>query len=202
LCLDPATEAAKGLSNKALRSLGIDAGELPPEEREHRENRRLKLVAEFIPIRAGEHLPSAIPGIAKEPDLARSVVPIPWAALAIIGEKIARGCEYKKNRRRFVEPPYGIRVRVSQPDVVESQFLSHRKVIDFGPGCQVLRIFASEDVNVVQYRIQIWGELCLYVHLDYEDYLQSEFDSKKRPLVGLSHVDFKLMRIPPYLREF
>lgn len=202
LCLDPATDAAKGLSKKAFRSLGIDAGELSPKEREHRENRRLKLVAEFIPRRADERLPGAIPGIAKELDLAGSVVPIPWAALAIIGEKIARGCEYKVNGKRFVEPPYGIRVRVSQPDVVESQFLSQRKVIDFGPGCQVLRIFATEDVKVVQYRIQIWGELCLYVHLDHEDYLQSEFDSKRKPLDGLSPNDYKGMRVPSYLREF
>lgn len=74
LCLDPETEAAKGLSEKAFRSLGINAGELAPKEREHRENRRLKLAAEFIPIRAGEHLPGAIPGIAEEHGSARSVV--------------------------------------------------------------------------------------------------------------------------------
>lgn len=159
-------------------------------------------MAEFIPIRSGEHLPGAIPGIGKEQDSARSVVPIPWAALAIIGEKIARGCEYKVNGKRFVKPPYGVRVRVSQPDVVEPQFLSHRRVIDFGPGCQILRIFATEDVNIVQYRIQIWGELCLYVHLDYEDYFQSEFDLKKKPLDGLHRGDCKAMLIPPYLREF
>lgn len=202
LCLDPETEAAKGLSEKAFRSLGINTGELAPEERQHRENRRLKLVAEFIPMRAGEHLPGAIPGIAEEPAAGRSVLPIPWAALAIIGEKIARGCEYKINGRRFVEPPYGTRVRVSRPDIVEWQFASHSTAIDFGPGCQILRIIDTEDKNIVQYRIQIWGELCLYVHLDHEDYLQSEFDRKKKPLEGLSPDDYKGMRIPPYLREF
>ena len=202
LCLDPETEAAKGLSEKAFRSLGINAEELAPKEREHREKRRLKLVSEFIPISAGEHLPGAIPGIAEEQGLAKLVVPVPWAALAIIAEKIARGCEYKINRKRFVEPPYGIRVRVSRPDVVEAQFVSHRTAIDFGPGCQILRIFDTEDKNVVQYRIQIWGELCLYVHLDHEDYFQSEFDPKKKPLDGLSPDDCKGMRIPPYLRDF
>jgi hypothetical protein len=119
-----------------------------------------------------------------------------------MGEKIARGCEYKRNGKRFVEPPYGVRVCVSQPDVVESQFLSRGTAIDFGPGCQILRISDAEDKNVVQYRIQIWGELCLYVHLDHEDYFQSEFDPKKKPLDGLSPDDYKGMRIPPYLREF
>lgn len=48
--------------------------------------------------------------------------------------------------------------------------------------------------NVVQYRIQIWGELCLYVHLDQEHYFQSEFDPKKKPLDGLSPDDYKGMR--------
>jgi len=202
LCLDHETEAAKGLSDKAFRSLGIDAGELPSKEREHRENRRSKLVAEFIPISAGEHLPGAIPGIAEETYSARLVVPIPWAALAIMGEKIARGCEYKINGKRFVEAPYGVRVRVSKADLVEPQFLSHRSVLDFGPGCQIFRIFATEDVNIVQYRIEIWGELCLYVHLDYEDHFQSDFDLKKKPLDGLSADEYRGMRISPYLREF
>ena len=202
LCLDPETEAAKGLSEKAFRSLGINAGEVAPNEREHRENRRLKLAAEFIPIAAGEHLPGAIPGIDEEQGSAKSVVPIPWAALAIIAEKIARGCEYKINGKKLIEPPYGIRVRVSQSDVVEPQLLLNSTAIDFGPGCQVLRIFDTEDKNVVQYRIQIWGELCLYVHLDHENYFQSEFDPKKKPLDGLSPDDYKGMRIPHYLREF
>jgi hypothetical protein len=144
LCLDPKSEAAKGIPEKALRSLGIDVGELAPEEREHREKRRLKLNAEFIPVAAGEQLPGAIPGLAQEPSTAGSAVPIPRAALAIIAEKIARGCEYKIKRKKFVEPPYAVRTRVSKPDIVESQFLSGGAVIDFGPGCQVIRIFDTE----------------------------------------------------------
>ena len=201
LCLDPKSEAAKGLSQKALRSLGIDAGELAPKEREHRENRRLKLKAEFIPASAGEQMPGAIPGLAEKPGPAEHVVPIPWAGLSIIAEKIARGCEYKIRGEKFVEPPHAVRTRVSKPDIVEPQFLSHRTIIDFGPGCQVIRIFATEDENVVQYRIQIWDTLCFYVHFDHEDYFRSEFDSKRKPLEGISLENRKGMRIPPYLRE-
>jgi hypothetical protein len=201
LCLDPKSEAAKGLSEKALRSLGIDAGELAPKEREHRENRRFKLKAEFIPAPAGAEMPGAIPGLAEKPGPVEYVVPIPWAGLSIIAEKIARGCEYKIAGEKFVEPPYAVRTRVSKPDIVEPQFLSRRTIIDFGPGCQVIRIFATEDENVVQYRIQIWDTLCFYVHLDHEDYFRSEFDSKRKPLEGISLEDRKGMRIPPYLRE-
>jgi hypothetical protein len=136
LCLDPKSEATKGVSEKALRSLGIDAGELAPKEREHRENRRFKLKAEFIPVTAVGRMPGAIPGFAQKPGAAEYVVPIPWAGLSIIAEKIARGCEYKLKGKKFVEPPYAVRTCVSEPDIVGPQFLSHRRVIDFGPGCQ------------------------------------------------------------------
>jgi hypothetical protein len=202
LCLDPKSEAAMGVSEKALRSLGIDAGELAPEEREHRENRRLKLKAEFIPVIAGEQMPGAIPGLAQKPGPGEYVVPIPWAGLSIIAEKIARGCEYKLKGKKFVESPYAVRTCVSEPDIVGPQFLSHRRVIDFGPGCQVIRIFATEDENIVRYRILIWGELCFHVLLDHEDYFRTEFDPKMKPVEGISPEDHKGMRIPPYLREF
>jgi hypothetical protein len=202
LCLDPNSDAAKGVAEKALRSLGIDAGELVPKEREHRENRRLKLRAEFISAPDGEPMPGAIPGLAQNPEPVEYLVPIPWAGLSIIAEKIARGCEYKINGKKFVEPHYAVRTRVSGSDTVEPQFLSRRTVIDFGPGCQVIRIFATEDENVVQYRIRIWDTLCFYVHLDHEDYFRSEFDPKMKPVEGITPEDRKGMRIPPYLREF
>ena len=203
LCLDPKSEAAKGVSEKALRSLGIDAGELAPKDRGHRENRRLKLKAEFIPVTAGEQMPGAIPGPAQKPGPGEYLVPIPWAGLSIIAEKIARGCEYKlKGRKKFVEPPFAVRTCVTEPDVVSPQFLSHRTVIDFGPGCQAIRVFATEDENVVRYRILIWGTLCFHVLLDHEDYFRLEFDPMMKPVEGISPKDCKGMRIPPYLREF
>jgi hypothetical protein len=202
LCLDPKSEAAKGIREKALRSLGIDAGELAPEEREHRENRRRKLKAELIAVTAGDPMQGAIPGIARNPASVGYAVPIPWAGLSIIAEKIARGCEYKLRDKKFIEPPYAVRTRISEPDIVEPQFLSCRTVQDFGPGCQVIRIFATVDENIVQYRILIWGELCVYVHLDREDYFRAEFDPKSKPVEGMSLADHRGMWIPHYLREF
>jgi hypothetical protein len=206
LCLDPKSEAAKGVREKALRSLGINAGELAPKEREHRENRRLKLKAEFIPVTAGEQMPGAIPGLAQQPGPAESVVPIAWAGLSIIAEKIARGCEYKEMGKKFVEPPYEVRTCVSEPDVVGPQFLPHRMVnrtvIDFGPGCQVIRISPIEDENIVRYRILIWGTLCLGAFLDHKDYFRSVLDPKTKPVEGMSPEDRKGMRIPSYLRGF
>jgi hypothetical protein len=206
LCLDPKSEAAKGVSEKALRSLGIDAGDLTPQERKHRENRLLKLKAEFIPVIAGEHVPGAIPGLVQKPGPAEYMVPIAWAGLSIIAEKIARGCEYKFMGKKFVEPPYAARTGVSDPDILSPQFLPHRwvhrRVIDLGPGCQVIRISPTEDENVVRYRILVWGTLCLHVLLDNEDYFLSEFDPRMKPVEGISIEGRKGMRIPPYLREF
>jgi hypothetical protein len=202
LCLNPKLEATKGVFEKALRSLGIGAGDLTLEEREHRENRRLKLRAEFIRVTASEQMPGTIPGLAQALGMAKDAVPIPWAGLAIIAEKIARGCEYRMNRKKFVEPPYSVRIRISESIIVEPQFLLCKTVKDFGPGCEVMRIFATEDENLVQYRILIWGTLCFYVHLDHEDYFRSQFDPKTRPVEGMCLEDRKWMRIPNYLREF
>lgn len=185
LCLDPKSEAAKGVREKALRSLGINAAQLGASEQEHRENLRLKLKAELIRVPAGQQMQGAIPGLAQNPGLAGYAVPIPYAGLAIVAEKIVRGCEYKINSMKLVEPPYSVRVRASDPHIIEAQFLSHRRVIDFGPGCQVLRIFAAEDENVVQYRVLIWGALCLYVHFNHEDYFRSESDPKGKSAEGI-----------------
>lgn len=146
-------------------------------------------------------MPGAIPGLAQKMESGQYAVPIPWAGLSMIAEKIARGCEYKIRNKKFIEPPYEVRTRVSKPDIVEPQFLSSSTVIDFGPGCQVLRIFATEDENVVQYRILVWGALCFYVHLDHADYFRLEFDPKIKRVEGIS-IEGKGMRIPPYLREF
>jgi hypothetical protein len=112
LCLDPNSEAAKGIREKALRSLGINAGELALKDRGHRENRRHKLEAELILVISGEQIPGAIPGIAQNPAPAGYVVPIPWAGLSIIAEKIARGCEYKFKDKKFVEPPYAVKTLI------------------------------------------------------------------------------------------
>jgi hypothetical protein len=202
LCLDPKSQAAKGISEKALRSLGIDSGELSPKEWEHRENRRLKIKAELIPVSTAEQIPGAIPRLVRNPGPAEYALPIPWAGLSIMAEKIARGCEYKLKGKKFVEPPYAVRTCVTEPEIVDPQFLSHRRLIDFGPGCQVIRIFATEDENVVRYRILIWGTLWFHVLLDHEEYFRTEFDPKMKPVEGISPQDGKGMRIPSYLREF
>ncbi len=70
----------------------------------------------------------------------------------MIAEKIARGCEYSyKKQKRFVEPPYGVRTSICDSGVIPQPFAPAGKVIDFGPGCKVTRVFAKEDHKVVLY---------------------------------------------------
>jgi hypothetical protein len=201
LCLDPASEAASGVSARALRSLGIDAGDLSPREQEHREKRRAKLRAELIPVSDSEERPGAIPGLVHEGGQTEFALPIPWAGLSIIAEKIARGCEYKLKDKKYVESPYAVRTCVTEPHVVSPMFLSHRRIIDFGPGCQVIRVFAVEDNNAVRYRILVWGTLCFHVLIDHEEYFRTEFDRQMKRAEGISPEERKGMRIPPYLRD-
>lgn len=200
LCLDPKSEAAAGVAERALRSLGIDAGDLSEKERTHRENRRLKLKAEFLPAR--ESLSAgAIPGLVNTSG-SEYAIPIPWAGLSIMAEKIARGCEYKLKDKKYVEPPYAVRTCITDPDEMSPLFTSHRRDVDFGPGCQVRRVFANEDPNVVRYRILIWATVCFHVLLDHEDYFKTEFDPRMARTSGIDLEGKKGMRVPTYLREF
>jgi hypothetical protein len=201
LCLDPSSEAASGISAKALRSLGLDTQGLDEREKEHRENRRTKIKSELLPHAAVAGSPGAIPGLSPQEwvgEEGQFVIPIPWAALSIIAEKIARGCEYKL-KDKYIEPPYAIRTYVTEPDVVSPLFLSHRREVNFGPGCQVLRVFATEEPNAVRYRILVWGTLCFHVLIDREEYL-AKLDEQVHRVQGIVPPDGKMM-IPPYLRE-
>lgn len=96
LCVNPKSEAASGLASRALRSLGIDVDHLSERERIHRARLRNKLRAELMPQADLVGKPGKIPGLGP-PEGSESPwsLPIPWAGLAIVAEKIVRGCEYK-----------------------------------------------------------------------------------------------------------
>jgi hypothetical protein len=149
--------------------------------------------------RFSDDIRGAIPGLTQGGPTGYAL-PIPWAGLSIIAEKIARECEYRLKDKKFVWPPYGVRTCVANPDEISPLFQSHRREIDFGPGCRVTR--AVEDPDVVRYRILIWGTLCFHVLLDHEDYFRAEFEPKMKATHVISPQDRKGMQIPPYLREF
>jgi len=202
LCIDPASEPASGLAPKVLRSLGLDVDELDQREKAHRDKLKAKIRSELMPHADVAGGPSDIPGLSRQAgfrETAQFAIPIPWAGLAIIAEKIARGCEYKVSQR-YVDHRYGIRTSITNPDVMSPQFASHRRLIDFGPGCQVLRVFVTEDPNIVRYRILVWGTLCFHVIIDIEDYLLKFDQLVTRPQGIMPPDDRGRMVIPQYLR--
>jgi len=170
LCLDPHEPASLGLAARVLRSFGLDAEGLSAGEQAKRDQLRLRIRMEIVP--KSEAGSGRIPGLGPPSDDDVESIPIPWAGLAIVGEKIARGCEYKyRNRRRFVMPPYAVGVSIRQSGALQEPFASAGRIIDFGPGCQVRRIFFTEDPNTVWYFITIWNALHLHVRIEHHNAL-------------------------------
>lgn len=140
-CIDPKSDAVSGLYARVFRSLGIDTAGLAASEKECRDKLRDQLRSELIPYSEVAELPGAIPGLGPPIGQAEHIVPIPFAALCIMAEKIARGCEYRhKNRKRLVHPPYGVLTAVRESDFIPEPFSSGTKLLDFGPGCQIRRL--------------------------------------------------------------
>jgi hypothetical protein len=202
LCTDPKSEATKGLANKVFRSLGLDVDGLPEKEKSIRNKLRAKIRFELVPSADVAALPGKIPGLGPPDDAsAEWSVPIALAGLSIVAEKIARGCEYKyQSRQRLVRPPYGIRTFVSETDHVPEPFASASRILDFGPGCKIRRVFFTEDHNTVWYWISIWKTLYLSVHIELEtELLKAEPRFRKQE--GIILEDHRGMLISPYLRD-
>jgi hypothetical protein len=201
LCVNPKYEAASGLASKVLRSLGIDARGLSERERIHRRRFRDKIRSELMPQAELAGKPGRIPGLGPpEGSESQWSIPIPWAGLAIVAEKIVRGCEYKL-MARLIEPPYGLRIFVSPSDFVPDPYASASQVFDFGPGCSVRRLFAKEDPNVVLYWISVWNTLHFNVKIDLEDDLM-QADQRASRVQGMpGSLNRKGMQISAYLRN-
>jgi predicted DNA binding CopG/RHH family protein len=200
-CVNPKSQATSGLASKALRSIGLDTDGLSEKEKTHRDKLRTKIRSELIPSADLVGKPGAILGFEIHGDqVPQWAIPISWAGLSIIAEKIVRGCEYKV-KGRFIEDPYGIRTFIDDSDFVPEPYASHIERFDFGPGCNVRRLFATEDPNVVIYWISVWNTLHLHARVDLEDELRQR-DQKSSRVKGITpNEDSKVMRISPYLRD-
>lgn len=201
LCLDPRSAAARGLLPKVLRSMGLDVDDLSNREARIRMARRAKLSRELLPRLAGYER-SRIPGLGPNEieQQTSKVLPIPTAGLAILAEKVVRGCEYCfKNRRRFVDAPYGVRVFIRDTPMVPEPFASHGHVIDLGPGCRIKRVFTIEDPNIVLYWISLWESLHLHVRIDNEQTLLKA-EPRWRRFAGITQLS-EAMLVSTYLRN-
>jgi hypothetical protein len=198
LCIDPKKEAVSGLAVKVLRSLGRHTEGLSPEERAHRDRLGAKLKAELL-ARSNVSAQSIIPGLGPH-EGSPWLVPIPWAGLSILAEKIARVSEHRV-KGRFVETPYGVRTSVDQSGgVIPKPLVPFATFFDFGPGFRIARLFSIEDPLIVRYWISIWGSLHLRVYIDLEDELRIKDGSHSR-VTGLSPENIRAMSISSYLRN-
>ena len=175
VCLDPHLEGASGLGKLALRSLGIDADGISEKEKAHRAKLKVKIRGELMPY-AGQAEP-LIQGLKPHestPESELLVLPISYKDLAIIAEKIARGCEYQL-KGRYTDPPYGIRIFTSDPHVLPHGFQDVAQSYTLGPGCKILRASDPRNPYIVIYKLLLWETLCFTINIDFEaDLLEDE----------------------------
>ena len=91
-------------------------------------------------------------------------------------------------------PPYGIRTLVRESDFVPEPFASACKLLDFGPGCKIRRLFFTEDPNTVWYFISIWNTLNMHVRIELETELlkaDREFRKCKGIVPSENHKEWK-----------
>lgn len=200
-CIDPKSSAVSGLYARTFRALGIGTTGLEASEQECRDKLRTQLRSELMPTAETAQLPGAIPGLGP-PEQAEHSIPIPFAALSIMAEKIARGCEYRyKNRKRLVVPPYDVLTAIRDTDFIPEPFASGTKLLDFGPGCQIRRLTFIEDANTVWYFITIWQALNIHVRIELETELMKVAPQYQR-VQGIGPTQERMMEVPPYLRAF
>jgi hypothetical protein len=199
LCIDPRKEAVSGLATRVLRSLGLHVDGLTGNEKAFRDRLGAKLRAELLPS-ADVSVETVIPGLGPYEN-SPWMVPIPWASLSIITEKIVRVCEHKINAR-FVESPYAVSTAVDGArGVLPEPLRPFAKVFDFGPGFKVTRLHTIEDPMVVRYWMSIWDTLHLRAYIDTEEYLRDMDADSSRVQGVVPREDRSVMRISPYLRN-
>jgi hypothetical protein len=91
-------------------------------------------------------------------------------------------------------------VYISESDQVPERFASASEILDFGPGCRVMRVFPTEDPNIVLYWISIWNTLNLRVKIDLETELV-RLDRQSRRAGGIIPPDNRAMQVSKYLRS-
>jgi hypothetical protein len=175
LCVDPRKPAAEGLSERAVRSVGIRAEGLDAEETKHREALKAKILKEITPYRPGSSL---FPGLGPHPGFPgqqQYAVEFPQSSMEAIAKKIVRGCEYVLAEQRIVEPPYVEQVYFVEASKIQD-VLRHFGAFGpthVGPGFRVTRAAAHDEPLTVMYKIDVWDSWTIFGVIDSEDGRQS-----------------------------
>jgi hypothetical protein len=166
LCVDPRKTEVAGLSAKAMRSLGIGAEDLSPEEAEHRRAQKLKIVGATRPYKAGTE---TLPGLGPHPGFPEDQllqIDIPADQLREVAKKMVRGCEFVL-ANRIIEKPYDVGIYFvhehNVPDILVRAFEGpSANTTHLGPGFSVTRAAAHDEPDAVMYKIIVWGTLVIY----------------------------------------
>jgi hypothetical protein len=170
LCVDPQKVGAMGLSKRAVRSFGVEAGGISSEERQHREALRDKILREIKPYTSAAQ-PHTLPGLGAHPGFPIDEmlqIEIPADKLQEVARKIVRGCEYWLANGRIIDPPYQVEiffVNETPNDVL--RVLASSGVNYLGPGCRIRRAGAVDGSGVAMYEIMVWTAWQFYAVIPY-----------------------------------
>ncbi|MGA9896683.1 MAG: hypothetical protein WBQ09_01175 [Terriglobales bacterium] len=170
MCIDPQRAEAAGLSEKAVRSMGIGAEGISLKESLHRRALKLKIIASVWHHKPGtETLPGLgpHPGFPEDKQLA---IPISANLMEEVVKKIVRGCEFELAKGRIIEEPYEIGISFvhehNVPEAVNRAFqISSALKAPLGPGFEVTRVEAHDEPGAVMYKMVIWGTLVAYASI-------------------------------------
>jgi hypothetical protein len=167
LCKTGMDGAEAGTSARALRAIGIDAGDLSEKEKSHREQYRRKILSRVVTYGMVKGFIPSI--IGDDPSGQRAEDSEPVAILTIdliapVAEKIVRGLEFKLTGR-YIEQPLSLRCFVVPPDKVHvlDYVFEKSTELKFGPGLKVLRAVPTDNEIIAMYRIMIWDALTVDV---------------------------------------
>lgn len=181
MCIDPALAEGSGIPAKALRSVGICAGNLSEREKYHRGKHKQKILAEMKSYAEVKGKPGILPGFGfhgEFPEEIQSAILVPAVSLITVVEKIARGLEFKI-AGKYVEPPYVVRTYFIEHQANEqlADLFAKASEARIGPGFKVFRIAATDNPHIVIYRMIVWGTLIIHVCIDEE----TAFDRVEAP---------------------
>jgi hypothetical protein len=177
ICVDPTKAEASGISKDALRSMGVGVQDLDPEERAHRTALLKKVLGDSVPLKDIGDVP-LVPGLG--PHVGFSVdqqraVTIPDDLLKRVAGKILRGCEYKLNKKAYVEEPYRLEIYLAHDNDVSNltAVFETLQATTLGPGFEVRRGESTPgESHTVLYRVTIWGTIKIYASISRDENLK------------------------------
>ncbi len=156
----PDIPASSGLANRALRIFGVRAKSKDPKELARREKYRLKIVEEINSF-CGEHK-----RIASTVNVSPShgpAMPIKGEVLERVYRKIIHGCEYIMGSKRYIDPPYELRMFDSASTAAFEEVSQNASPLaPLGPGFEIKRLRSTEDPLSVFYVVTIWDTFRIY----------------------------------------